>query len=372
MRFVDLARQRQRLEPALSAAIERVLEHGRFIVGPEVAELEEHLAGFAGVRNVVTCANGTDALVLVLRCLGVGAGDAVFVPSFTFAATAEAVILSGAVPVFVDCLPNSFNIDPQSLERAFDLLPEGTRAGAVIAVDLFGQLADYDALTEFSKSRSLPLIADAAQSFGARWNGSRAGNFGTVTTTSFFPAKPLGCYGDGGAVLTDDDAFAAELRSVAQHGKGTEKYDHVRVGMNSRLDTLQAAVLLSKLTIFEDELAERQEIAGRYESLLPSEVRTPHVDARAVSSWAQYTIQVPDRVRVISHLGEAGIPTAVHYPLPLHHQPAFMDIGLTPVPLSCSESLARVVLSIPVHPYLTESEQGRIVDAIGGALAADG
>ncbi len=364
--FIDLQAQRNRLGNRIDQAIGRVLEHGRFIMGPEVRTLEERLAAFAGVKHVVTCASGTDALQLPLMAWGVGPGDAVFVPAFTFAATAEVVALVGATPVFVDVLEDSFNMDPASLEAAIaSLAAEGRlKPAAVIPVDLFGQPADYDALLPLAESHDLRLLADAAQSFGSSYRGKRAGSIGDAAATSFFPAKPLGCYGDGGAVFTDDDDVAATLRSLRVHGQGTDKYDNVRIGVNGRLDTVQAAILLEKLGIFEDEIEARQRVADGYAAALGDIVETPVAPVGTTSAWAQYTVKLDTRDDVAARLKAAGIPTAIYYPRPLHFQTAYRDYPIGPQGLPVSEALAKRVLSLPMHPYMDDATLRRIATSV--------
>ncbi|HYC02700.1 MAG TPA: DegT/DnrJ/EryC1/StrS aminotransferase family protein [Azospirillaceae bacterium] len=369
--FIDLAAQRRRLGSGLDQAIARVLDHGAFILGPEVQELESRLAAFSGARHAIGCANGTDALVLALMAMGIGPGCAVIVPSFTFAATAEAVALVGAVPLFVDVREDSFNLDAEALPQAIDKAKSlGLCPAAVIAVDLFGHPADYPAIEAACAASGLQLIADAAQSFGASLHGRRVGTFGRLTTTSFFPAKPLGCYGDGGALFTDDDDLATLLRSLRFHGKGADKYDNVRVGLNSRLDTLQAAILLEKLSIFEDELSRRDAVARRYDHGLEGAVATPRVHPEAASAWAQYTIRVAPERRdgLIRQLAAAGVPTALYYPTPLHRQTAYRHHPRARADLPVSDALAASVLSLPMHPYLEPSVQDRIITAIREAV----
>lgn len=368
--FADLQAQRHRLGRRIDDAIRRVLDHGRFIMGPEVRTLEERLAAFAGVKHVITCASGTDALQLPLMAWGVGPGDAVFVPTFTFAATAEVVALVGATPVFVDVLGDSFNIDPASLDAAIgSVAADGRlRPAAVIPVDLFGQPAEYEALLPLAEAHGLRVLADTAQGFGAEYHGKRAGSIGDAAATSFFPAKPLGCYGDGGAIFTDDDDMAAVMRSLRVHGQGSDKYDNVRIGMNGRLDTIQAAILLEKLAIFEDEIAARQTVADGYSAALEGVVDVPAVIAGATSAWAQYTIKLDDRDQVAGRLKAAGIPTAIYYPRPLHRQTAYRDYPIAPSGLPVSERLAERVLSLPMHPYLDDVTQDRIVGAVSAAL----
>ena len=369
--FIDLRTQRRRLGRSLDDAVQRVMDHGQFILGPEVAELENQLSAFAGAKHCVSCANGTDALGLVLMAERVGPGDAVFVPAFTFAATAEVVSWVGATPVFVDVIEDTFNLDPARLETAIALgKRQGLRPRAVIPVDLFGQPADYTALAPIAAAQDMFVLCDAAQSFGASLGGRRVGTFGRATATSFFPAKPLGCYGDGGAVLTDDDDLAVVLRSLRAHGQGTNKYDNVRIGINGRLDTMQAAILLQKLTIFEDEIDARQRIARHYADLLGDVVRLPQLIEGAVSMWAQYTIVTARRDSVIAACKRAGVPTAIYYPIPLSRQTAYRHFPSGPEGVPVSERLAQQVVSLPMHPYLDPATQERVAAAVrDGTLA---
>lgn len=363
--FIDLQAQRARLGRRVEERIERVLAHGAFVMGPEVVELEQQLASFAGVRHCVTCANGTDGLQMALRAREIGPGDAVIVPAFTFVAAAEAVSLVGATPVFADVREDDFNLDPLSIAPALAAArARGLRPAGIIAVDLFGQPADYERLETIAAEQGLYLVADAAQSFGAAIDGKRVGRFGHVTATSFFPSKPLGCYGDGGALFTDDDELAATMRSLRQHGQGADRYDHRRVGLNGRLDSIQAAVLLAKLELFEQEIAARQEIAGRYSRALVSHAGVPNLRPDVLSVWAQYTIRVPDRDRVAAALKADGIPTAIHYPRPLHHQPAYAEQPIAANGLARSERLAGEVLSLPMHAYLDAATQDHIVASL--------
>jgi len=369
IRFVDLQAQRARLGSRIDAAIAGVLAHGNYVLGPEVAELEARLADWSGARHVVTCANGTDALKLALRARGIGNGDAVVVPAFTFVAAAEAVVIAGATPIFADVRESDFTLDPAAIEPAIEAARRaGLRPAAIIAVDLFGQPADYPAILPIAERHGLFLVADGAQSFGATLDGRPVGSWGDVTTTSFFPSKPLGCYGDGGALLTDDTAQAELYRSLRMHGQGEDRYDHQRIGVNSRLDSLQAAILLAKLEIFEDEIAARDQVAQRYAALLGDRVRVPHVRAGVRSVWAQYTIRVTDRDRVARELRDHGVPTAIHYPRPLPAQPAYADYP-APGGLPVSVRLAREVLSLPMHAYLDRVHQdeiaARLIEALG-------
>jgi dTDP-4-amino-4,6-dideoxygalactose transaminase len=367
--LIDLRAQRRRLGDRIDKAIAAVLEHGQFIMGPEVAELEERLVEFCGARHAIACSSGTDALVLALMAWGVGPGDAVVVPSFTFAATAEAVALLGATPVFVDSLLGTYNIDVASAAAGIaDARAAGLRPVGIVAVDLFGQPAAYDRIADLARKSGVWVLADAAQSFGATLGGRRAGCLGDISATSFFPAKPLGCYGDGGAVFTDDDDLAIVLRSLRVHGTGTDKYDNLRVGINGRLDTIQAAVLLQKLDIFEDELVARQRVAERYRAGLPAGVGVPEVAPDTTSAWAQYTITVSDRDAVAAQLRERGVQTAVYYRLPVHRQPAYRHASVVGGRLPVADGLAPLVLSLPMHPYLSPDAQDVVIRALRDAV----
>jgi dTDP-4-amino-4,6-dideoxygalactose transaminase len=369
--FIDLAAQRQRLGARIDAAIMGVVDSAAFILGPEVAELERALAASSGAKHVVSCASGTDALALVLMARGLRPGDAVLCPSFTFAATAEVVAWFGATPVFIDVHEDTFNLDIESLEagletaRAHKLRPVG-----VIAVDLFGQPADYDAIVPFCAREGLWLLDDAAQAWGATYKGRRLGTFGLATATSFFPAKPLGCYGDGGAISIEDSELDGVLRSLRVHGYGTDKYDNVRIGMTGRLDTIQAAVLLQKLTIFEDEIVARNRVATRYGEGLAEVATVPRVLADCTSTWAQYTIRVAPERRddLAAALRAAGIPTAIYYPRPVHRQTAYAGYPSAGNGLPVSDRIAREVIALPMHPYLDEATQDRIMRAVQDAL----
>jgi dTDP-4-amino-4,6-dideoxygalactose transaminase len=370
--FVDLQAQRARLGGRIDAAIGRVLEHGRFILGPEVAELERQLGEFCGARHVLTCANGTDALGLALMAKGLRPGQAVLVPSFTFAASAEVVAWFGATPIFVDVLPDTFNIDPRSLAAGIATAERlGLAAVGVMPVDLFGLPADYDAILTLAAAHGLWVLCDAAQSFGAHYKGRAVGTIGDITAISFFPAKPLGCYGDGGAVFVDDDETIGVLRSLRVHGQGSDKYDNVRIGMNARLDTLQAAILIEKLAVFAEEILARDRVAARYAERLENLVAVPRVPAGLASVWAQYTVRLPegaDRETVAALLKAAGVPTAVYYAKPLHRQPAYCHYPIAGNGLPIAERLAGEVLSLPMHPYLDAATQDRIVTAVETAL----
>jgi dTDP-4-amino-4,6-dideoxygalactose transaminase len=364
--FIDLQAQRRRLGAPLEAAIKAAVEGGQWILGPQVAQLEKDLEAFAGVRHAIACANGTDALLLVLRAWGVGPGDAVFVPAFTFAASAEVVALAGATPVFVDVLADTFNMDPASLEAAIALVRRDGKLApkVVMPVDLFGQPADYDALAPIAAREGLKLFCDTAQGFGGLLNGKRAGAIGDAAATSFFPAKPLGCYGDGGACFTNDDALKDLLLSLRMHGQGADRYEHVHVGLNSRLDTIQAAILVEKLKIFAEEIDMRERVARRYNDAFAGNARivTPTIIAGARSTWAQYTLKVADRAKFQAGMKERGVPTAVYYPIPLSRQKAYAHYPSAPIPIS--EALCRQVVSLPMHPYLDGATQDRVVAAV--------
>jgi len=366
MQFIDLGAQRQRLGEKLKAAIDRAVEGGKYIHGPEVAAFEKQLAAYVGVKHVVNCANGTDALLIPLYASGVGPGDAVFVPSFTFAATAEVVALTKAEPVFVDVDPDTYNIDAASLEAAIDMVKREGRLTlkAIVPVDLFGLAADYAVIEKIAEREGLLVIEDAAQSTGGTLRGRKCGAFGKVAGTSFYPAKPLGCYGDGGAMFTNDDALAAKLRSYAFHGKGETQYDNIHVGVNSRLDTLQAAILIEKLAILEEEMVARQKVAARYSQGLGNVVKVPNVPEGYRSAWAQYSIEAPDRDALKAHLQQLGIPSVVYYVKPLHQQVAYQHFPRSPDGLPVSERLPERILSLPMHPYLSAEDQDRVIDAI--------
>ncbi len=371
--FIDLAAQRRRLGTSVDQAVSRVLTHCQFINGPEVTQLEAELAAFSGARHVVSCASGTDALLMVLMAKGVGRGDAVLCPSFTFCATGEAVALTGATPVFVDVDEATFNINAVSLKRGIATAKKlGLKPVAVIPVDLFGQSADHDAIGAIAEAEGLFVLDDAAQAFGASYKGRRLGTFGLATATSFFPAKPLGCFGDGGAIFTDDDKLAETLRSVRVHGQGSDKYDNVRLGLTGRLDTVQAAVLLEKLKIFEDEIGARNEVAERYARGLGNVVTVPHLASGCTSVWAQYTIRLPkgcDRDGFAATLKAQGVPTAIYYPKSMHQQTAYKDFPVADGGLPACERLSDDVISLPMHAYLDEATQERIIRAVRGAIS---
>ncbi len=357
--FIDLKIQQARIKDKIDAGIQRVLAHGQYILGPEVAELEERLAAFVGAKHCITCANGTDALQIAQMALGIGPGDEVITPGFTYIATAETVALLGAKPVYVDVDPRTYNLDPALLEAAIT-----PRTKAIIPVSLYGQCADFDAINAIAGKYGIPVIEDAAQSFGATYKGKRSCNLTTIACASFFPSKPLGCYGDGGAIFTNDDELAKLLRQIARHGQD-RRYHHVRVGVNSRLDTLQAAILLPKLEIFEEELQLRHQVADRYAALLgEAGIAAPYVEAYNTGAWAQYTVQVDERDTVQDRLKQAGVPTAVHYPIPLNRQPAVKDEQAY---LPIGDAIANRVMSLPMHPYLGLADQQFICESLSAA-----
>ncbi|WP_448188653.1 DegT/DnrJ/EryC1/StrS family aminotransferase [Azospirillum sp. sgz301742] len=369
--FIDLGRQQQRIRDRLDAAVARVLDHGGYIMGPEVGELERKLSAFCGAKHALSCANGTDALVLALMAKGLKPGEAVICPSFTFCATAEAVSMLGGVPIFADVLEDTFNLDAESLKKAILTAREqGLPLAGVISVDIFGQPCDYDAIEPIVRENGLWLVCDAAQAFGAVYRGRPVGGIGDITTTSFFPAKPLGCYGDGGAVFTDDDETAAVLKSLRVHGQGTDKYDNVRIGMNGRLDTLQAAILIEKLAIFPDELEARARVAERYDALLPADLARPALLAGCTSAWAQYTLRTGSRDAVMKQLKENGVPSAIYYARPLHRQRAYQHYPVAGGALPVTDRLMETVLSLPMHPYLTEEDQRYIAESFRPGVVA--
>lgn len=355
--FIDLKTQQARIKDKIDAGIQRVLAHGQYILGPEVAELEEKLADFVGAKYCITCANGTDALQIAQMALGIGPGDEVITPGFTYIATAETVALLGAKPVYVDIDPKTYNLDPAKLEAAIT-----PKTKAIIPVSLYGQCADFDSINAIATKHGTPVIEDGAQSFGASYKGKKSCNLTTIATTSFFPSKPLGCYGDGGAIFTNDAELAKVMRQIARHGQD-RRYHHIRVGVNSRLDTLQAAIMLPKLEILAEEIDLRNQVASRYTQLLNDAGidTTPYIEDHNSSAWAQYTIRVKDREQVQQKLKEAGIPTAVHYPIPLNKQPAVADIS---VRLRVGDEVADQVMSLPMHPYITENEQQEVAKVL--------
>lgn len=366
--FIDLAAQQNRIREKLDARIAAVLDHGKYIMGPEVAEFEAELSNFCGVKHSLGCGNGTDALLLALMALGVTKGDAVFCPSFTFAATAEVVPSLGAVPVFVDVDSETFNICPDSLLRAIEQAKTlGLKPKAIIPVDLFGLPANYPAIKKIARQEGLQILVDSAQGFGGTIDGKTTVGMGDIATTSFFPAKPLGCYGDGGAVFTNDDEHADLVKSLRVHGKGSDKYDNVRIGMNSRLDTMQAAILLEKMAVYQDEIERRQVIADRYIERLKDVIKVPHVPDGYKSVWAQFTLQARDtahRDSLMGGLKDAGVPSVVYYPMPLHKQTAYAEFPADPKGMVVSDALAQQVFSLPMHPYMKEDDQEQIIQVL--------
>lgn len=356
MQFIDLAAQQERIKEELDVNIRNVLAHGKYILGPEVHELEEKLVEYTGAKYCITCANGTDALQIALMSLDIGPGDEVITPGFTYIATAETVALLGATPVYIDIDATTYNLDPSLLEAAIT-----SRTKAIIPVSLYGQCADFDTINQIAERYGLPVIEDAAQSFGATYRNKKSCNLSTIACTSFFPSKPLGCYGDGGAIFTNDEELATVIRQIARHGQD-RRYHHIRIGVNSRLDTLQAAILLPKLEILDAEMQSRRQVAATYTNLLNKVgiTTTPMIESHNESAWAQYTIQIDNRDQVQAQLKEQGIPTAVHYPIPLNKQPAVASEAKLPV----GDAVAQRVISLPMHPYLTNAEQVAIVDAM--------
>ncbi|MEZ4526534.1 MAG: DegT/DnrJ/EryC1/StrS family aminotransferase [Desulfobacterales bacterium] len=382
MQFIDLKTQQQRIRKEIEDRIRDILDHGKYIMGPEIAELEEKLAAFVRVPHAIGCASGTDALLMALMAYDIGPGDAVFTTPFTFIATAEVIRLLGAVPVFADIDPATFNLDPAKLEAAIVAMKSGNpqlhplprgaemlKPKGIIAVDLFGLPAEYDQINTVAKKHGLFVIEDAAQSFGAQYHGRKAGSLASIACTSFFPAKPLGSYGDGGAVFTENQDLAEKMISIRNHGAGPHKYDNERIGINGRLDSLQAAVLLAKLGIFPEEADLRQAVAGRYSEVLAGipGLRLPSVPLGMKSIWAQYSVLARDeahRAGLQKKLGEAKIPTAVYYPIPLHLQTAFADLGYRKGDFPITEDFASRIFSLPMHPYLKAEDQKRIAEAM--------
>ncbi|HDL9483921.1 TPA: DegT/DnrJ/EryC1/StrS family aminotransferase [Vibrio cholerae] len=357
MQFIDLGAQQARIKEKIDVGIQKVLAHGQYILGPEVAELEQKLIAYTGAKHCISVANGTDALQIAQMALGVGPGDEVITPGFTYIATAETVALLGAKPVYVDVCPKTYNLDPAKLEAAIT-----PKTKAIIPVSLYGQCADFDAINAIAAKYGIPVIEDSAQSFGASYKGKKSCNLSTIACTSFFPTKPLGCYGDGGAIFTNDDELALVMRQIARHGQD-RRYHHIRVGVNSRLDTLQAAILLPKLEILDEEIELRQSVSSIYTQLLREIgiLSTPFVENHNISAWAQYTIRVKNRDKVQQKLQKAGIPTAVHYPIPLNKQPAVADSSIQ---LPIGDEIAEEVMSLPMHPYLTEQDIQRVVESL--------
>jgi len=382
MQFIDLAAQQARIKDQIDINIQKVLAHGKYILGPEVNELEERLAVYTGAKFCISVANGTDALQIAQMALGVGYGDEVIVPGFSYISTAETPAVLGAKPVFVDIDPTTYNLDPEKLEAAIT-----PRTKAIIPVSLYGQCADFNAINAIAEKYQIPVIEDGAQSFGATYMGKKSCNLCTIGCTSFFPSKPLGCFGDGGAIFTNDEELAVVLRQIARHGQD-RCYHHIRVGVNSRLDTLQAAILLAKLEVYPQELKLRQKIAQRYNeifakvairqpltqsnnahsiSTMPVGMSLPEISSGNTSAWAQYTIQTPDRDSVQKIFKKEGIPTAIHYPAPLYRQPAFSSTGIDSADFTFCELASERVLSLPMHQDLTENEQELVVSTLGSS-----
>jgi dTDP-4-amino-4,6-dideoxygalactose transaminase len=369
--FIDVAAQRRRLGRAVDDAVARVLAHCQFVNGPEVQAFERDLAAFCGARHAIGCASGTDALLLVLMAWEIKPNDAVICPSFTYHATAEMVALLGATPIIADVAPDTFNLDPASCERAVATAKRlGLEPRAIIPVDLFGLPADHEAISAVAKKHDLKILDDAAQSFGATYHGKKLGTFGTATATSFFPAKPLGCYGDGGAVFTDDDALAARIKSIRLHGEGVDRSEAARIGITGRLDTIQAAILIEKLRIFPDEIAARDRVAARYTQGLADVAVVPRTGNETTSVWAQYTIKLRggQRDKLAADLKAQGIPTAIYYTRPLHKQPAYRDYPVADGGVPVSEQLSGEVISLPMHAYLEQRDQDRIIGAVRKSL----
>ena len=379
MQFIDLKKQQERIREKIESRIKNVLNSGQYIMGPEIKELEKKLAEYTGARHAIGCASGTDALLMALMAYEVGPGDAVFTTPFTFVATAEVISLLGATPVFVDIEPGTFNIDPEKLEQTIIAVEHSGKPGyplpigadglvpkGVIPVDLFGQTANYARINETAEKHGLFVIEDACQSFGAEYKGQKACSLADIACTSFFPAKPLGCYGDGGMVFTDDDELAKKMISIRVHGSGTDKYDNIRLGINGRLDTMQAAILLAKFEIFTEEIELRQVAANRYSKLLKDSVTAPFIADGCKSAWAQYCLLCDNREELTAKLKEQGIPTAIYYPIPLHLQGAYKYLGYEKGSFPVSERIAERIFSIPMHPYLTEEDQKAIASVIAG------
>ncbi len=366
MQFIDLGAQQKRIRESLEANIKKVLDHGRYINGPEIKTLELKLSEYAGVKYAVGVGSGTDALLMILMGNNIGPGDAVFTSTFTFIATAEVIQLLKATPVFVDIDPKTFNIDPDKLEDTIKkVIDDGKlRPKGIIPVDLFGQLADYDEANRIAGKYGLFVLEDAAQSFGASYRGKKSCSFADFAATSFFPAKPLGCYGDGGMIFTDNEAFYNKLISIREHGKGVDKYNNIRVGINGRIDTIQAAVLLSKFEIFDEEISLRQKVAQRYNMLLKDVRTVPFIKEHNVSAWAQYSVLLDEREKIINSLRGNDIPSAVYYPKPLHLQTAFSNLGYSKGAFPVAEKVANNILSLPMHPYISKGEQDLIVKTI--------
>jgi len=368
--FIDLKSQFKHLEKDINQQIQNVLEHGQYIMGPEIAELEKQLAEFCGAKHAITCSSGTDALSLGLMAYDVGPGDAIFTTPFTFFATAEVIALTGATPIFVDVDPRTFNLDPNKLEEAVNRIKaEGKlKIRGIMPVNLFGLCPDFDAINSVAKSNDLFVLEDTAQGFGGTYNGKVSGSLGDISATSFFPAKPLGCYGDGGAVFTSDDQLADKIKSIRVHGKGTDKYDNVRIGLNARMDTMQAGIMIPKLKVFADEIKRRQVVAETYSDSLADVVETPYIPEGYTSVWAQYSILTDSRKEIQAALKDEGIPSVVYYPVPCHLAGAFKELGYSKGDFPISENLASRIMSLPMHPYLETEQVQKITSVIKQAL----
>ena len=369
-RFIDLKNQYQRLQVDIDAGIRRVLDHGAYIMGPEIGELEAGLSAFCGARHTIACSSGTDALLLGLMACEVGPGDAVFTTPFTFFATAEVIAILGATPVFVDIDAHTFNIDPVKLDQAIRRVASDGRLTprGIIPVNLFGLPADYDSIDAIAAVHQLFVLEDAAQGFGGEYKGRMSGSLGDISATSFYPPKPLGCYGDGGAVFTSDDALAEKIRSIRVHGEGADKYDNIRLGLNARMDSIQAAVLLVKLAVFAEEITQRQRVARNYGAALSGLVETPCVPADCISVWAQYSVLSDHRQAIRSALAACGIPTVIYYPVPCHLSPALENLGYRPGDMPVAENVAGRIFSLPMHPYIEDGFAGQVAGIISGAV----
>ena len=368
MQFIDLKNQQKQIREKINKRIDNVLDHGKYIMGPEVLELEERLADYVKTKHCVSCSSGTDALLIPLLAMNIGPGDAVLTTPFTYIATAEVIALVGATPIFCDIYDKTFNINPEGLSSAFELaVSKNLKPKAIMPVDLFGLPARYRLIEKFAKNNDLMIIEDAAQGFGGKINEQRSGSFGDVAATSFFPAKPLGCYGDGGAIFTNNDALASKMRSIRVHGGGKDKYENVRIGINGRLDTIQAAVILEKLEIFDKELISRNNAAKYYTQNINKKFIPPYIPSKYLSSWAQYSILIPDHIKrgdVIKKFSDDGIPSMVYYKIPVHLQEGYKKYGYNPGDFPISEDTSKKILSLPMHPYLNIEDQNRVIDTL--------
>ncbi len=372
MKFIDLSSQQKKIRPNLDKRFKNIMNHGKYIMGPEVFELEEKLADYVGVKHCISCSSGTDALLIPLLASGIGIGDAIITTPFTYIATAEVIALLGATPIFCDIYPKTYNLDPSLLDKAYnEALSKGLKPKAIIPVDLFGLPARYRLINQYAKDKDLFVLEDAAQGFGGSINAKKAGSFGDVAATSFFPAKPLGCYGDGGAIFTNDDQLAMKMQSIRVHGSGQDKYDNVRIGINGRLDTFQAAVVLEKLKIFDDEIHSRNEIAEVYSRKLTKKVIKPHIPINYISSWAQYSILCDNksmRDMIIKSLSNNKIPSMIYYRIPLHLQKVFKYLKYNINDFPISEDISNNIFSLPMHPYLNKIDQNRIIETLNSII----